>query len=253
MALRLFIHAFQTIFGNFKQARKLSVLPLFGALLLLTFAAYFAGQSGSGLLTFILIAAAGLVFVFVLGFVACGWHRYILLEEEPRLNGPASDRAFPYVGKSILLTLWVVLLCIPILIVMGLVGFSLLGADGAIGSGATDYGMEDAVFEIVFGAAFGAIFLMYALVLPASALETPMTFKESRQYTMSIGWNIVGVAVLIAAFNAVVGFVATFLFGSGSIMGFVVGLAVQWLSLMVGISILTTLYGHLVEGRDLPT
>ncbi len=203
-------------------------------------------------MAFILIAAAGLVFVFVLGFVACGWHRYILLEEEPRFNGPTSDRAFPYIGKSILLTLWVFLLCIPILFVMGLVGFPLMGADGAIGAGATDYGMEDAVFEMVFGAAFGSVFFMYALVLPASALETPMTFKESRQHTMSIGWNIVGVAVLIAVFNAVVGLVATSLFGSESILGIVVGLAVQLLSLMVGISILTTLYGHLVEGRDLP-
>ncbi len=41
------------------------------------------------------------------------------------------------------------------------------------------------------------------------------------------------------------------LLGGIPIVGQLVTLAVSWTTLMVGASILTTLYGHLVEKRDL--
>ena len=36
------------------------------------------------------------------------------------------------------------------------------------------------------------------------------------------------------------------------IIGFALDIALQWTVLMLGVSILTTFYGHLIEGRDLP-
>jgi len=62
------------------------------------------------------------------------------------------------------------------------------------------------------------------------------------------------VSFLIALFNVVVSFAVYQItaFGGG-VFGSLLNTASQWITMMVGVSILTTLYGHLVEGRELPT
>jgi hypothetical protein len=41
------------------------------------------------------------------------------------------------------------------------------------------------------------------------------------------------------------------IYGINPVLGVLVDIFVQWLTLMVGVSILTTLYGHVIEGRPL--
>ena len=157
----------------------------------------------------------------------------------------------PYSGKSILLGLWLALFLIPILVIVGFIFAAVVGESFALGSISVNYGPKDMLFEIVVGAIGGTIAFMYSLILPASAVNQSMTFKASRLAAMKLGGNLFLVALPMAAFNALANYVVNVISG-GTTGILLISLAIQWLVLMVGISILTTLYGHLVEGRDLP-
>lgn len=253
MPLRLFLHAFRTIFGNLREALVISVVP-FGALFLLlilfgqTFETSFTQEPSGGVLFGIFVFV--IAFIVAFGFVASSWHRFVLFEETPKILGsPAQRRAVPYIWKGILLGLWLLLFYIPITIVLGLVLVPVAGA-----ANETGFGLLAIALDIVIGGVMGAIFFMYAMVLPASALEKHMTFKESRLATSRLGINLLWLGVLIAAFNTLMNVaLGLVLVAGGGVIGSVLSLAIQWLVMMIGISILTTLYGHLVEGRDLPT
>lgn len=258
MAFRLFIHAFQTIFGNLREALLISVIPfgIYYALVLLLGGPMDIGMSqvpsGSQVAVGILLL---ILFVAVFGFVAVSWHRFVLLEEEPRFSGsPAMSRILPYIGNSVLVALWLMLFLVPIMLVIGAVAAPLLGSDEMIGTGAPNYGLGDLLFEIIIGTLFGTLGFMYSLVLPATALNKGMTFKESRLASMKLGLvTLATVAFFVVAFNVVTNYFGVHLIsGLSGILATILSLAIQWISMMLGISILTTLYGHLVEGRDLP-
>jgi hypothetical protein len=58
--------------------------------------------------------------------------------------------------------------------------------------------------------------------------------------------------VLLSVIGAMLlGLPNMFLFAPGSVPGLIWQVVTQWVTVMVGASILTTLYGHYVEGRPL--
>jgi len=91
--------------------------------------------------------------------------------------------------------------------------------------------------------------LRWSLVLPGTAVGKPTGVGESWRQTAPLSGTIVGTSVLLMAINLLVGFVAL-PFGASPI-GTLLSLAGNWFTLMVGLSVLTTLYGHIVEGRTL--
>jgi len=262
MALRLFLHAFQTIFRNWKEAFTISIIPL-GLLVVVTllFGTNFSGDvsqvggaAALGLGAFVLFFA----FVFTFAFIAASWHRFVLLEETPKfLGSPAIGRTLPYIGNSILLGLWLLLFLLPIMLVVGFIFAAVAGDSFNIRTAALNtaltYDWKDILYEIITGAITGTIAFMYSLILPASAINQSMTFRASRLAAMKLGVELFLLALLVATFNTLANYVVFIIFGGATgILSSLISLAIQWLVLMVGISILTTLYGHLVEGRDLP-
>jgi len=103
----------------------------------------------------------------------------------------------------------------------------------------------------VAGSVMSFLWLRLAVSLPAVAIGKTMGIKEAWGATAPLAMAIFGVAVILVAFNLLVGAAMGQIFASGSYVGLVVNLLVQWFTLMVGVSILTTIYGHVVEGRDL--
>jgi hypothetical protein len=258
MALRLVVHAFQTIFGNLRQALVLSAGPFVILLILNVLVARQLPDgpmnmpTGGDFLTVLLFFVVSLALT---AYVAAGWHRYVLLEEQPQVfTAPAAERTLSYAGKSILLGLWLLIFIIPVMLALGAVAMIFLGPDRTmIGTGAPGYGLGDLIFELILGTVIGGIALTYALVLPASALGQQMTFRQSREATSPLRTDLFIASFTIVMLGVLANLVFSTLFGLGlGIIATVFSVAVQWFTTMVGISILTTLYGHLVEGRALP-
>jgi len=91
-----------------------------------------------------------------------------------------------------------------------------------------------------------------ALILPASSVDKRLGLGEAWAATSGATGDIVVLALISAVAAVVIGLPSLVFTGPLLPLGILWDAAVTWLSLMVGISILTTLYGHYVEGRPLP-
>jgi hypothetical protein len=165
----------------------------------------------------------------------------VLLEEYPGLLPTLSDRPIlRYVlATLILIVVLLVVASIPLTIVVGLV---LLGDPQSPSIGAI------LIVELVTGAVLYWLSMRLALILPATAVGRPMTLGESWRYTARASGAIFVAIVILSALSIGAGFVLDLLL-PGGLVRTVFDVVVTWISLMVGVSVMTTLYGHLVERR----
>ncbi len=109
-----------------------------------------------------------------------------------------------------------------------------------------------ALFVIVLMASILTyVWLRLGIVLPSAAVGSPMPILSGWRISAPIGGTIFTVSLILVALNLGINLTVPQLFGGIPVVGQLVTLAVSWTTLMVGASILTTLYGHLVENRDL--
>ncbi|WP_308917671.1 hypothetical protein [Jannaschia sp. LMIT008] len=193
-------------------------------------------QMAEGSMWMLLLA---LVNVFFVLWVAVAWHRYVLLGEEPRgVVPPLHGRAtVGYLGRSILVGILAVLTAAAVGTMAAVLVLPIIGASG--------YAIVYAVMLFVAM----LVFYRLALVLPATAIDTPMTLQDSLLATRGHSGTVVVLALVTTAFTLALQ-VPTILDGGG--MGpvtFLYQTVVQWIGLMLGVGTLTALYGHLVEGR----
>jgi hypothetical protein len=251
------------IFNNFGQALRVSIGPY-----LLLIAAIYAVIRSLGILTILAKVMQGLaapeqlfhndgaimlsilfltvLAVFVSAWVAVSWHRFILLEEYSGMLPAVSGRPiWPYVGKSMLLGLLLVVLWLVIGTILGLLLIPL----SAFGETAILVGA--AIIGIVMVALFSLMWFRMGVVLPATAVGKPIKLGAAWEATSKINGTIIGIVLIIAVVSFIAGIATQGIYGINVYLGFAVDLFVQWLTLMVGVSILTTLYGHVIEGRPL--
>jgi hypothetical protein len=174
------------------------------------------------------------------------WHRFILLEEYSGLLPSLAGRPIgAYVWRSILLGLVMVLLAIPLSIVAGLViaPFMSLGVNGVLIGGV--------LVGIILGTILGWLWLRLAVVLPATAVGKSMKMGESWSATAKLSGKIFGVILILTLLNGAATAVISLIGVQLSLVAQALNIIVTWVQLMIGVSVLTTLYGHLVEGRDL--
>lgn len=270
MALQIVLHTFRMIFGNIGQALRVSVVPNI-ILIVATFFAFgslglgFYGGTGtstpalpSGFSIFMMLLLLPLS-LFVFAWVAVGWHRFILLEEYAGIAPAVAGRPiWPYVWKSILLALLLMVIVVPIMLVFG----------GIIGATATDSIADGAViatdgWDASGGASFGMMLLFGLIAIPVSyvamrwgvalvstALGQNMGFFEAWGKTKPVALVVLGIVVILMAINLVLQLIVTVL-SPLPLIPDLVGIATSWLTMMLGISILTTIYGHVIEGRPL--
>lgn len=254
MAFQIIRHAFRMIFGNFGQALRVSVGPyLLLVIAIIAFGFLFSaqdstfspdgqlqpGMNGFGPLFFLGAVFVFLFALFVFGWVAVSWHRFILLEEFTQKLPAITDRPiWPYVGRSFLYAFLLALAAVPMFFILGLVASPLGGLGFVIIS-----------FFILALLAYG--WFRIAIALPSVAVGKPISLGQAWVASSGISGTIFGVAFLLMAFNAVAGIVVSMLAGISIILGGLGEIALQWTTLMLGVSILTTFYGHLIEGRPL--
>lgn len=264
MSFEIVRHAFVMVFGNLRDSVRVSAMPL-----ILTVVATFVIPRLFGLSTVDLAGAANLqamieghpagpiasvvalliaaLYFFSMSWIAVGWHRFILLEEYPRLIPSLPLRnVLGYLGRSFVIGIVVVAVGIPI----GLIGGAAAGPFAA--QGGESVGVLIALLVIVLMASILTYFwLRLGVVLPASAVGAPMPILSGWRISAPIGGTIFTVSLILVALNLGINLTIPPLLGGVPVVGQIVTLAVSWTTLMVGASILTTLYGHLVEKRDL--
>lgn len=106
----------------------------------------------------------------------------------------------------------------------------------------------------VLAIAVAAIWTFYRLspLLPAAALGESMGVKQAWEATSELSGSVLAAALLLIFFSFLAAAAALLIMFQVSILIGVILIAVlQWAYTMVGISILTTIYGVAVEGRDI--
>ncbi|UPH71419.1 hypothetical protein LGT41_0000980 [Abyssibius alkaniclasticus] len=247
--MRLFIHSWRQVVGNFAQALRVGKL-----LLALTLASPLLMLLGLG------GAVQGLLFIASIALsitTAIAWHRFVLLADpdaaDPLNPPPGSFQAYFLTGLRVALLLFVAVLLASTFasLVAGLVfgaSFMVELPDGTIAPG-------PAYLPILLFIAvvMNTMFNRFALCFPAIAVGRRIGLRESWERTAPMNGQIIVTSVLMIAAIAALQAIALGLpsnSAGGALLGIVIAVPI-WIFTMLGISVMTTLYGHLVEGRAL--
>ncbi|MBL8595140.1 MAG: hypothetical protein JNK01_20815 [Devosia sp.] len=252
MGVDMFVHSVRLVLSDWRNALKITgLLYLIYAVPTLLLGLLFPtptqpeqataavlSAAPAGLLTLILALVA-----FV--WIAVAWHRYILLDEMPAGQFPAfnGQRMISYGLYSIGIGVLGFLVSLVLAAIVGLVTVPLLGVIGGV------------ITSIVAIAAALIIFYRLAPLLPAVAIGKQLTLGQAWEATNGANVPIIILAVLSAIAAVVIDIPAFVLAMAGPIGGFLAllwTLATGWVKMLVGVSILTTLYGHYVERRSIP-
>lgn len=188
-----------------------------------------------------------LVYAFVFGWICVAWHRFILLEEGPGPIPAVTGRPiWLYVGTTILLAVLLVLLAIPLGLVASLVGAPFVNPD-------TEPGRDIAtmVISLTINTITSYLWFRFAVVLPAAAIGKPMTLGDGWTATGRAGGAIFGAVIILILLSFLASLTLSFMSGVNDWLSFGAAIFVQWVTLMMGASILTTIYGVTVERRAL--
>ncbi len=203
---------------------------------------------------------SSLVFLAAFSWAAVAWHRYVLREEVPGLLPPLrQDLMWPYAGRSLVIAVVVALIGLPLGFALALVLVPIMVGilAGGTSAGPSDYGTWQVGMTLVGSlavlpllACLGWIGTRLSLTLPARAMERPISFGESWAGTSPASGAIFVASLIIASINLALSLLFEFVLGTGLATDGL-DLVVRWATTMLGISILTTLHGHLVEHRPL--
>lgn len=246
---QLFMHSVRQVTGNLEDALKISAVPYaiqaVVSLLLMGGAASMGGNPANGAMAgFGLGALVALVVAVVTGlWIAVAWHRFVLLGERAQGFIPAwqGDRMLAYFLRSLAYGLIAVVLAV---IWGAIVGIAL----GWVAMGSIVVFMI--LIAVLVQLPVVALAFRLSSTLPASALGTERDFMAGWKATEGHTADIIVLAAFAVGANLVLGLIG-YALGSLWILALAWQIVVGWLVMMVGVSILTTLYGHYVEGRPL--
>ncbi len=259
MTLQILTHSFRLITQNFGTVMQIALVPWlvvkvalysfnyahFGKLIPLPHEAQNPAVISGGYLAGSLLISLATIVVMI--WIIVGWHRFILLDERPNGFAPKwyGDRNLGYFGRAILVALT---LLVPLALLIALL-FAVLGVR-AFAFGVTGPNPVAYIFGVfVAGLVISYLSLRVSLVLPAAAIGEPLKIRESWQATAKIGGTIFGVSVVLVLASTTIAVVQQIL--TGSVLVALASTALLGLLSLFGISVLTTLFGHLIEGREL--
>ena len=258
LAFQIVRHAFFMVYSNFGQALLLSIGPFLlalGAIYLLsetfsigaiTVMMGLNPASADPVIIAILILMA-FIFVFTNCWIAVGWHRFILLQEYVQILPKLSDRPIlSYLWRSVVIGLWILLIVFAFGLFVGMVVTVVLALAGPNFTSVLEFGLNLSLTAITSYAWF-----RMGLVLPALAVNEPMSIRTSLRETEQFGKTIWQVVFILIFLNLIARLFSDALIDLPLIVQMSVNAAIYWVTFMVGLSILTTFYGHLIEKRPL--
>lgn len=241
-AWHIFIHSVRQVFGNFNAAVRVSA-AIYVAQAAIALAFGPPMPAGDGDLPQTPEAMFGLAvtaFSFLVGslWIAVAWHRYVLREEHSPAAVPPfhGARMADYFVKSLLIGL----IAAAIGAVAGmLAAFILLPLAGPAAGAMVPFVVMVPVFVVLY---------RFSAILPGVALGESVRFTAGWEATVGETGTMVGLAAVSALASLLLGLPLAILPG---LPGLLWEFVANWVQLMVGISILTTLYGHYIERRAL--
>ncbi len=263
LGFQIFKHSIIQVLGNWQNALRISgalwlivavILPMIIRMLLtgspiLDAETVLDGFGNGGGSVFFAIFISIILSWVAVSWIAVAWHRYVLKNEMelsvlyiPKTSGGAIAG---YMWKGIVLGFVLFLIMIPIGIIFSgigmLVNVEMLGAAAAF-------------IPIFLGIVVTILMLRFSLILPARALNLPIGVGESWGFTSEIRSALWVTSIMLVVTNGFLNFILTsVLLGtvvSATIL-VVFSTVVNWMTMMIGVSILTTLYGICVENREL--
>lgn len=254
MGPELVVKSLELIWRNLGSALRATAVPL-GIGLGLAVLLLLALSAGDGLMDglygetgvptamgVVALLCAALCAGFGFLWAAVAWHRFVLLEEVPGIV-PAvhGDRLGAY--------LWGWIRLIGPFLLIGLVIGALVAVIAGVAGAAGSPGLAMLLF---FGVNVLAVYatLRFSLVLPAAAVGRFIGVFESWRMTKTARDAILIAAALLSVLNAVIGLAGSVL-GLAGWAGTLLSFGVSWFGFVLGLSILTAIYGHVVEGRPL--
>jgi hypothetical protein len=187
--------------------------------------------------------------------IAVNWHRYILKDEVAdgwqrlRVDG----LTWRYIGNFILIFL-LIMACV----FGAALGFTLAGFVIRAIAGETITAII--LVPVIFALYLYAVVSTYRLSvkLPAIALgRGDFTMRDAWNATQGNDWRLLGLLCLFIVCMLLVGvgsLLATLIFNNLGTIGLSVSIAIQvlvnWVATILGVTLLTSLYGYFVEGRD---
>lgn len=250
--LKIFTHSVAMVFNNFSMALRISAvlyLVTIGLTVLVGLGFVFDQRALSSVIRAGTMPWGKLIlvlFVSVLGalWTAVGWHRYVLRNEVPTGLVPIfrGDRIFAYLGRSVQTTLIISLVGALVGVAAGVLG-------AVVSKGGAPMLVGTPAFPLIIVVVSLFLFYRFAAVLPAAALGEPLGVGEAWGKT-SGNWAAFLVLALVSG-AATVALKLPVLFLSGPVAVLVWVVISGWVQAMVGVSIMTTIYGYFVEGREL--
>lgn len=246
MTIKLISHALRMVFGDLAGALRVTgllyllsqaVVILPPLLLNGTYSIndpFGVTSPGFGLVTFAVVIVTLILSIILSTWMAVAWHRYILLNETGLSypKGKVGSYFWTGFGYGILCFLPAILFAI----VIGMV----------VGPEAIECPLAIGVLTVLVS----FLFLRIAMGLPGLCVDNNVVFRESWRMTAPLSSAIFGVA-LIAGVVAVLSTYATMALGGSLVVALIFSIIIGWVQLVVTLSVLTTVYGVVVEGRQL--
>ena len=245
--VQIFSHSLRQVMDNLGPALKVSgvlYLVQVGITMLLGYAMASAGMGmmGGGMGLGVVLV---LVVTLITGiWIAVAWHRYVLLGEEPVGYVPPfmGERMGQYFIKSLLIGL--------VLMVLGMILGMIVGTlFGSLMMGGPFFAML--LMAVMVQVPLIFLGLRMAAALPGTALGNDLPFMAGWQATTGEWQPLLQLAVIMALALWAVNLITWFVFGGFGLLANIWQLVAGWPVTMVGLSILTTLYGHYIEKRPL--
>jgi len=253
LGFRIFSHSVRQLLLNLGPAFRISFVPFLLVIVVFSFLIppdlsswNGIGNQGirpsGGMIFRVFLAMVAYTVLFI--WVATAWHRFILLEEYP---GAIFAKVQPgpmmaYFGASVRVFFAVMLVAIVVVLVMAFIGYILARI--------TQVPYVLFLVNLVVQALISIIAMRMSVVLPAAAIGENMTIKQAMSVTANAKFAILVASILIVMLTNI----PVFLMNTPLaplVSGGIYQICASWLLTMLGISILTTLYGHFVEKRAL--
>ncbi len=247
--LQIFTHSLRQVTGNFPAAIKISgalylVQIVIGLVLMLL--GLQSNMSGSHMAGFGFGAVVSLIVIVITAlWIAVAWHRYVLLVEQPGRAIPEfrAEQMRAYFLRSLVLGIGIVLMGALIGAVVGAVVVPIAMRSGPV------------VMTLLMGLLIQVPVMIIAFrisaALPGAAIGVEHPISAGWEATKGEWVPMLQLALIAAVLIFGINLLSIFVFAQIPVVGFVWQIVTGWFVMMVGISVLTTLYGHYIQKRPL--
>lgn len=236
--LQIFTHSVRQVLGNLVPALQVSAV-LFGVQQVFVML-----LGGRGSADNMVLGIVGLIVILATSmWIAVGWHRYVLLNEQPSIVPQMHmDRLVAYLIKMVII---IVILIIPAIL-----------TTLVLGPLAPKLAMSGGMFTVVLVSSLitvpvFALFLMFSPALPGTAVSGQSGLNAAFNATKGDWVQMVVLAAAVMLLQAAVALLSLYVFSKIPMGMMVWNIVGGWFVSMVGISVITTLYGHYIENRAL--